>query len=185
MVSSVIDKIKLLEANKAISLLNERDYLTNLYNRRGFFSRIDDMLKDPMNKGRIFSLFSIDMDGLKMINDTFGHQEGDNALIILAKSLLNYAGDRGVCARYGGDEFAMAIIGDFYIADEYMNIREKIRGYAMMDPVVKELDYTVNASIGISECVITDSVDLEELIRIADLRMYKDKQERKGSNEIR
>lgn len=185
MVSSVIDKIKLLEANKAISLLNERDYLTNLYNRRGFFSRIDDMLKDPMNKGRIFSLFSIDMDGLKMINDTFGHQEGDNALIILAKSLLNYAGDRGVCARYGGDEFAMAIIGDFYIADEYMNIREKIHGYAMMDPVVKELDYTVNASIGISECVITDSVDLEELIRIADLRMYKDKQERKGSNEIR
>ena len=185
MVSSVIDKIKLIEANRAISQLNERDYLTNLYNRRGFFSRIEDMLKDPMNKGRIFSLFSIDMDGLKYINDHFGHQEGDNALIILAKSLLNYAGDNGICARYGGDEFAMAIVGDFYIADEYMNIREKIHGYAMMDPVVQELDYSVNASIGISECVITDTVDLEELIRFADLRMYEDKQKRKGSNEIR
>ncbi|MBR1798257.1 MAG: diguanylate cyclase [Clostridiales bacterium] len=185
MVSSVLDKIQLLEANKAISRLSERDYLTNLYNRRGFFRCVNDMLKDPNNRGRIFSLFSIDMDGLKYINDHYGHQEGDNAIIILARSLASYAGERGVCARYGGDEFAMAIVGDINIADDYINIRERIRGHAMADPIVRDLGYSVNASIGIAECVITGNDDIEELIRNADLRMYEDKQARKGSNEIR
>ena len=185
MVSSVIDKTKLVEANRAISRLNERDYLTNLYNRRGFFRCVDEMLNDPRNRGRIFSLFSIDMDGLKYINDNFGHQEGDNALIILSKALLAYTGDRGVCARYGGDEFAMAIVGDANIADDYMDIRARIHGHAMRDPIVSELEYSINASIGIAECVITGDVNLEDLIRIADFRMYEDKQARKGSNEIR
>lgn len=185
MVSSVFDKTKLVEANRAISRLNERDYLTNLYNRRGFFAHIDEMLKDPMNRGRIFSLFSIDMDGLKYINDHFGHQEGDNAIIILSKALLAYAGDRGICARYGGDEFAMAIVGDYNIAEDYMEIRARIHGHAMRDPIVRELDYSINASMGIAECVISGDVDLEGLIKQADLRMYDDKQARKGSNEIR
>ena len=185
MVSSVTDKTKLVEANRAISRLNEHDYLTNLYNRRGFFRCVDEMLNDPKNRGRIFSLFSVDMDGLKYINDHFGHQEGDNAIIILSKALLAYTGDRGICARYGGDEFAMAVVGDTNIADDYMEIRARIHGHAMRDPVVRELEYSINASIGIAECVISDDVDLEELIREADLRMYEDKQARKGSNEIR
>ena len=185
MVSSVTDKTKLIEANRAISILNERDYLTNLYNRRGFFRCVDEMLNDPKNRGRIFSLFSVDMDGLKYINDHYGHQEGDNAIIILSKALLAYTGDRGVCARYGGDEFAMAIVGDTNIAEDYMEIRERIQGHAKRDPIVRELEYSINASIGISECIITGDVDLEELIREADFRMYQDKQSRRGSHEIR
>ena len=185
MVSSVIDKTKLVEANRAISRLNERDYLTNLYNRRGFFRCVEELINDPRNRGRIFSLFSVDMDGLKYINDHYGHQEGDNAIIILSKALLAYTGDRGVCARYGGDEFAMAIVGDTNIADDYIDIRARIHGHAMRDPIVRELDYSINASIGIAESVITGDVDIEELIKIADMRMYEDKQARKGSNEIR
>ncbi len=184
-VSSVTDKTKLVEANRAISRLNERDYLTNLYNRRGFFRCVDEMLNDPKNKGRIFSLFSVDMDGLKYINDNFGHQEGDNAIIILSKALLAYTGDRGVCARYGGDEFAMALVGDTNIADDYMEIRARIHGHAMRDPIVRELEYKINASIGIAECVICGDIDLEGLIREADMRMYEDKQARKGSKQIR
>lgn len=185
MVSSLIDKAKILEANSAISRLSERDYLTNLYNRRGFFEGIDRMLKNPMNKGRIFSLFTIDMDGLKYINDHYGHLEGDNALIILSKSLQAYAGENGICARYGGDEFAMAVVGDVNIADDYGAIRERIHQHSMKDPFVQGLDYSVNASIGIAECIITDEIDLEALIKLADMRMYADKQARKGSNEIR
>lgn len=185
MVSSVLDKTKIMEASRAISSLNERDYLTNLYNRRGFFEHVNDMLHSPKNRGRIFSLFSIDMDGLKYINDHFGHQEGDNAIIILSKALSAFAGDRGVCARYGGDEFAMAIVGDFNIADDYNQIRATIHEHAMRDTFVRELDYNINASMGISECVITDDIDIEALIREADMRMYEDKQARKGSNEIR
>ena len=185
MVSSLIDKAKILEANRAISRLSERDYLTNLYNRRGFFEGVDRMLKNPVNRGKIFSLFTIDMDGLKYINDHFGHLEGDNALIILSKSLQFYAGENGICARYGGDEFAMAIVGDVNIADDYEAIRERIHQHSMKDPFVQELDYSVNASMGIAECVITEDVDLEGLIKLADMRMYADKEARKGSNEIR
>ncbi|MBR5387633.1 MAG: diguanylate cyclase [Clostridiales bacterium] len=185
MVSSLIDKAKILEANRAISRLSERDYLTNLYNRRGFFEGVDRMLKNPMNKGKIFSLFTIDMDGLKYINDHYGHLEGDNALIILSKSLQFYAGENGICARYGGDEFAMALVGDVNIADDYEAIRERIHQHSMKDPFVQELDYNINASMGIAECVITDDVDLDSLIKLADMRMYEDKEARKGSNEIR
>lgn len=185
MVSSLIDKAKILEANSAISRLSERDYLTNLYNRRGFFEGIDRMLNDPMNKGRIFSLFTIDMDGLKYINDHYGHLEGDNALIILSKSLQAYAGENGICARYGGDEFAMAMVGDVNIADDYEEIRDKIHQHSMRDPFVQELDYSINASMGIAECVIADEIDLESLIKLADMRMYEDKQARKGINGIR
>ena len=185
MVSSLIDKAKILEANTAISRLSERDYLTNLYNRRGFFEGVDRMLKDPMNRGRVFSLFTIDMDGLKYINDHYGHLEGDNAIIILSKSLQAYAGDNGICARYGGDEFAMAVVGDVNIADDVERIRERIHQHSMKDPFVQELDYSINASMGIAECIISDEVDLEGLIKLADIRMYDDKQARKGSNEIR
>lgn len=185
MVSSLIDKAKILEANSAISRLSERDYLTNLYNRRGFFDGVDRMLKNPANKGRIFSFFTIDMDGLKYINDHYGHLEGDNALIILSKSLKFYAGDNGICARYGGDEFAMAIIGDESIENDYEAIRERIHQHAMNDPFVQELDYSINASMGIAESIVSDNIDLDSLIKLADERMYADKQARKGSNEIR
>ncbi|MBR3532781.1 MAG: diguanylate cyclase [Clostridiales bacterium] len=178
-ISSVIDKTRILEANRAISRLNESDYLTDLYNRRGFFARMDKILKEPRNKGRVFSLFAIDMDGLKYINDTFGHHEGDNALITLAKSLRAYAGDRGICARYGGDEFAMAIVGDVCLADDYQDIRTAIHDHAMKDPCMHGVGYNVNASMGIAECIISDSVDIEDLIKLADRRMYEDKEARK------
>ena len=79
----------------------------------------------------------------------------------------------------------MAIVGDVNIADDYENIRERIHQHSMKDPFVQELDYSVNASMGIAECVITEDVDLEGLIKLADMRMYADKEARKGSNEIR
>lgn len=179
MASSVLNNSQLLEANKAISSMSEMDYLTNLYNRRGFFRCVNEMLTDPRNKGRIFSLFSVDMDGLKYINDHFGHQEGDNAIIILANALQSYAGEKGVCARYGGDEFAMALVGDVNIADDYQKIRERIHNHAMNDPIVRDMGYSVNASIGIAECIITGYEKLDYLIHDADVRMYEDKQARK------
>jgi GGDEF domain-containing protein len=79
----------------------------------------------------------------------------------------------------------MAIVGDVNIADDYEAIRERIHQHSMKDPFVQELDYSVNASMGIAECVITEDVDLEGLIKLADMRMYADKEARKGSNEIR
>ena len=185
MVSSVLSKVSLLEANAEISRMSEMDYLTNLYNRRGFFSKVEDILKETHNRGRIFTLFSIDMDGLKYINDHFGHLEGDNAIIILSNALKSYAGEDGVCARYGGDEFAMAMVGDINIADDAAAVRDKIHAYAAEDPLNNDLDYDVNASIGIAECVITGNENIEDLIREADLRMYEDKQSRKRERGIR
>ncbi len=178
-VISVMNNIKLLEANKAIGELSEKDYLTGLYNRRGFLRHVNELMHDPKNVGKIFSLFSIDMDGLKYINDTYGHQEGDNSLIVMARALNSFIGEKGICARFGGDEFAIAAVGDIDIGDGLVDMRKRLAIHTSGDPRMQGRAYEISASIGIAECIISGKDDLEDIMRLSDIRMYKDKQKRK------
>ena len=178
-VSAVINKSKLIKAMKKIERLSESDYLTGLYNRRGFLRRVQEMIDNPVNAGRVISMFSIDMDGLKSINDNYGHNDGDCAIKVLSKSLKAYVGNRGICARYGGDEFAICIIGDRELLPDFLSIHERIRSHCASDPDLDHKPYTVDASIGISERRIREGLNLEDLISFSDTAMYIDKQSRK------
>lgn len=178
-VSAVINKRMLINAKNKIEHLSESDYLTGLYNRRGFLKKVQEMISDPDNRGRVISMFSIDMDGLKMINDNYGHNDGDCAIKVLSRSLKTYVGNRGICARYGGDEFAICIIGDRELLPDFVNIHERIRNHCAQDPEMEDKPYIVDASIGISERRIREGVSLEDLISFSDTAMYIDKQSRK------
>ena len=160
-------------------MLSEQDFLTGLYNRRGFFTVLNKLLNVPSNKGRILSLFSIDMDKLKTINDTYGHENGDFAIQTLARAMLKYVKDNGIAARYGGDEFAFAVIGDKKLENEVKNIRLEIEQYADSDPAMTDKPYEVSASLGIAERVKDSNIDIEDMILEADSKMYADKMARK------
>src|SRR5215471_9810632 len=93
-----------------LSNLALKDELTGLYNRRGFLALADRQLKLARRSGRSLLLFFIDVDGLKEINDVFGHAEGDAALKCAAEALETTFRDSDVIARFGGDEFAVLAI---------------------------------------------------------------------------
>lgn len=178
-VNAVSNNRKLITKNKKSEMLSELDFLTGLYNRRGFFTVIKKLINTPANFGRILSLFSVDMDRLKTINDTYGHDNGDIAIQTLARAIQKYVRDQGVAARYGGDEFALAVISDRRHEDEVRDIRSEIEQYADQDPAMTDKAFEVGASIGISERVIDSSIDIDDMIMEADSKMYADKMSRK------
>lgn len=167
------------KANKEIEELSLRDPMTGIYNRRGFFHKLKKIVCAQENIGKYLYLFFIDMDGLKFINDNFGHTEGDFAIGTLAKVLNGMGKEETVCARIGGDEFICAFV------------EEKVQDYtsgefsAQMETLLKEAEgvadkpYSVSASVGMISEEILDSLDLDAMINHADDKMYEHKIARK------
>lgn len=180
--NSVYNNQKYIRANKEIERISEMDYLTGLYNRRGFFRELEARIARQRNGSSTLgiALFSVDMDGLKNINDNYGHIEGDSALSAFANILLRYTAGSGICARYGGDEFAFAYIMDGAEPVDIDLVRSSIDALIENDYNISRKPYPIGASIGYSETIIDSNFNLEELIRTADESMYTEKQRRKG-----
>ena len=107
----LIARIKHVKMQQEIRNLTLRDELTGIYNRRGFFALVEyqfNMAK--RSKTGLFMLYA-DLDNLKIINDTLGHQEGDRALIETADILRNNFRQSDIIARIGGDEFVVFPVG--------------------------------------------------------------------------
>ena len=174
---------KLRRINKEMEQASIRDYLTELYNRRGFYDELYKIVHDKDNEDRYLTFFSIDMDGLKIINDTYGHVEGDFALKALASAIKHFAVRNGICARYGGDEFVCAIVTDMETNLEADTVRARFQATFNKNTELLEKPYKVGASVG-SKChIINSTLNLEEVMRIADEKMYADKTSRRMSRE--
>ena len=178
-VNSVLKQQSLKAANIKVTRASEHDYLTGLYNRMGFLTRCESMLKGKMGEGEFFTLMSVDMDGLKVINDTYGHVEGDKALKLLADVLKILAEDRAICARYGGDEFALAVVAEEGYTERIEEIRKRTNLLLHDKCRESKLPYTFTASIGSATSQVGENADLELLLRKSDLMMYEDKISRK------
>lgn len=164
-----------------IKMIYLKDPLTGIYNRRGFEKNLRQYYESIQEGKGNLCIASIDMDGLKYINDHFGHGEGDEALQRLAKVLESLTGEGDVCARMGGDEFAMLLASDDDMqTDSFENafitaIKEEEKH------VVKP--YPFHASIG--TCVINErsGLSLLECMQLADRRMYENKRKNKMTRE--
>ena len=176
--NAVIGNRRLAEANNAILRLAEHDYLTGLYNRRGFLRELERRLQLPEMQGKTLTLFSMDMDGLKPINDVYGHQEGDYAIQSLAKALEQVTGEKGICARYGGDEFAFAFLEPESMLPELERIRECIETEARR--ICGPKAYLISASLGATSCPMDNRPSLDQILAEADRTLYADKSTRKG-----
>lgn len=182
-INTVLVNRNLIQMHREIEKISIRDYLTGIYNRRGFFLELEQLINKNSGKNRYLTVFSIDMDGLKNINDYYGHANGDFALQCMAEAIYHVASRNGISARYGGDEFACAMVTDkpLYLSPD--TFRGRLDSYLAKRRDVAEKEYEITASVGSATAKIDNDLDVEKLIKEADDAMYVDKNQRKKARE--
>lgn len=170
-----LDK-KVEERTIELSNLINVDGLTQIYNHNYMFERLKFQINRAKEYGEKLFVVMFDIDHFKKINDTYGHQCGDNVLTSIAKTIKESIREDDIVGRYGGEEFILILTGGD-ITNEYEiveNIRKRI-----MNLRFKEKGLIVTISGGIAEYSFENAV---ELVKKADDKLYEAK--RKGRNRI-
>lgn len=163
--------LKYLNMNRRLLNISAMDELTRLYNRRGFFDQVTQSIQ--AHKGEQALLFFADLDSLKMINDTFGHEEGDYALMGAASILRKSFRKDDVVARLGGDEFiCYALINEETIVDQ---LKSRIRVHTDALNRDSERPYYIEMSYGYTTFICGEDIILEDMIKLADHSLYESK----------
>jgi diguanylate cyclase (GGDEF)-like protein/PAS domain S-box-containing protein len=161
--------------------LTDRDELTGLLNRRGFFAMVGETRRRARRDGAQVLVMYLDVDGLKRVNDEMGHAAGDATLIATADALRLAFREEDVLARLGGDEFvALAVLGR--CDDERLDlqaIESRFAGAVQMKR--KELgdDFAFAVSFGSLVVTCEELREIDELLARTDKRMYKAKRSRR------
>ena len=162
-----------VEKNKLLDEMSRLDPMTGVTNRRGFFNLAEELLHNNKNVGKRAIALYADMDSLKNINDEYGHDDGDFAIKAIATVLSDSFRSSDVVGRMGGDEFAaMALVekeGDGEL------LKERIQQSMKRFNDSSEKPYCVNLSVGVFEFMILEDMDIEEVLRRADEKLYCEK----------
>lgn len=154
-----------------------KDFLTQLYNRRGLESYVDANWNQWVNEHKKVAFLSVDLDGLKVINDNYGHIEGDYAIVTIANILRDVIKNKGFVSRVGGDEF-LAIILD--AKDEVVNdIEKKIDDSLINVNDQNKKEFRVDCSVGKYITVLSETSEYDECIKMCDFEMYNNKKAKK------
>jgi diguanylate cyclase (GGDEF)-like protein len=148
------------------------DDLTGLYNRRGFLALAEQHLRMIQRKGAALLIY-MDLDDLKLINDSYGHLEGNRALIVAANLLRTCFRQSDILARLGGDEFCvlMTDAGE----DSAQQVRKRLRQRAEFINALSSWRFRLSLSVGIADVPVVHQPSLDQLLRIADSDMYEEK----------
>ncbi len=165
--------------NEKLNFLSYTDELTGLYNRRGFYNFSEKCLELYSGMKKTGCLFFADMDGLKKINDTFGHEEGDIAIQSMAAILQEAFRKNDIVCRLGGDEFVILSIVSNDFKEEI--VQERIKRLVNIHNEKSKKPYYISISVG-SVIFQTDDkkLTLDHLLSQADNLLYEQK-ERKHS----
>ncbi|OZQ62409.1 diguanylate cyclase [Paenibacillus sp. VTT E-133280] len=158
------------------------DDLTQIYNRRAFFQKSEQSLMKAKGELSSFVIILFDIDFFKKVNDTYGHQTGDQMLVHVAQICKAEMGEHILFARYGGEEFVLALPG--YTLAEGENFANYLRFCIEQKPLVEnEKLVTITSSFGVS--VTTGAVEetIHQLLLKADEALYAAK--RAGRNQVR
>ncbi len=171
-------RTKLTSLNQRISLASIRDTLTGMYNRKGFARFSENMFQRAVNEKKQFLVIVGDLDMLKTINDNYGHIEGDNAITIAANAMNTCCKSGEMCARMGGDEYAVFGVGDYTdeIVTEYTG---HIRNFCDRYNASSGKEYNVGVSLGFYCAVPEENDTIDSFYNLADEKMYEDKFRRK------
>lgn len=184
---------QLLRSYATIRAVNERklaeqkilhmayhDSLTNLPNRTMFDEKLKGYFGEAQRTGSMMAVIFLDLDRFKVINDTLGHQVGDQLLQIVARKLQEYVRGNDIVARFGGDEFII-LLTDVAQADEAAQFARGIPDLLKEPFVIEDHELFVTPSIGIS-IYPSDGTEVESLLKNADIAMYRSKE--KGGNSF-
>ncbi|MCM1082139.1 MAG: GGDEF domain-containing protein [Clostridium sp.] len=165
------------ESNQRLSVISQSDELTGLYNRRGFLEHAQSIIHNKKNNGKHGLIVYADMDNLKMINDKFGHDEGDFALKEIASILTDVFRRSDIVGRLGGDEFtALALVN----IENYENImRRRINEVTLRHNKAAGKPYPIEMSAGIYEFECNTDINVYDLLAASDDLLYEDKKRRK------
>jgi diguanylate cyclase (GGDEF)-like protein len=154
------------------------DELTDLFNRRGFEHSMLKLVEDEAHHEKNSLLFYLDLNNFKGINDSLGHNVGDDVLITVANRLRYSLDEKAFISRFGGDEFVIAVP---YVSPSKKEAEERAKIYTaeiqtiLNDPfIIDDLHLQIQASIGIV-LIEPDYQNITELIRHADITMYQAK----------
>lgn len=170
----ITEIVEHVEEKKILREMTLRDELTGLYNRRGFYTHAEHIIKVSKRNKDNMILFFIDVDNLKSINDTYSHQSGDDALIDTTNIIKKTFRESDIIARFGGDEFVILArlvkksLGEKLSARFKRNLnshnRKNIRPYKL------------SLSVGVAQCGSKPNISIDDLLKRADESMYKQKQ---------
>lgn len=189
--SSAVRMIELLKDNKKIQLqleenihvlhqknvvldsLSKSDGLTGILNRRGFFKEGERFLERAQAEGKRIMAAYVDMNNLKVINDRYGHEDGDFSLQLIGKILTAFVGDGGIVGRIGGDEFAC--IAFYSRQDEGEDFKKRLYEEFQNYNAGSEKHYNITVSAGIHVVGERERENLREALALADLKLYEEK----------
>ncbi len=172
-IENITERKFLEEKIRTISITDE---LTDLYNRRGFFTLAEQQIRLSLRTGERFALFFIDLDGMKWINDTLGHHEGDGALMAVAQILKDTFRRSDIIGRMGGDEFAVLAVG----AGDAQSLTSRLRANVEKFNNGDGRDWPLSLSMGLARCEPEHFCSFEALIAEADAAMYEEKRRKKA-----
>ena len=175
-VSKDITEYKILEVK--LHSLSLTDELTGIYNRRGFFTLAEQVLMLSKRQKKGLYLLYADLDNLKKINDTFGHKEGDLALIEIADILKKSYRESDVAARIGGDEFVVIPIGT--TGDNIELITSRLQKVIEIHNSKGNRKYKLSVSIGVTYYDPEHPCSIDELLLKVDKLMYEQKRQKQN-----
>jgi diguanylate cyclase (GGDEF)-like protein len=173
----------LKKLNKKLNYLSFKDELTGLYNRRGFFTVGEQCFKRAKRNGTNLLLLYCDMDKLKIINDWYGHKEGDFAIRQLAHIFRKVFRDTDIVCRFGGDEFIILIENSS--TNSYHKIRMRLEETLIEYNSQSQKKYKISISLGCYTYQGNEPKGLtfNELIEKADEKMYEEKLKKKKEDK--
>ena len=164
-----------------IAYLAHNDALTGLVNRANFSRAMQDLLDNSSNNKQ-WSIFYLDLDGFKVVNDTYGHAMGDKLLGEIAKVLKKVVSERDIVARLGGDEFAI-LCNSAGTVQSVSALAESILDALCRSFVIDNVTLDIGVSIGIT-LRNRDGSDAHTLMNNADLALYRAKEEGRGTYRL-
>lgn len=163
---------------RELQTMAETDPLTGLLNRRAFESRASVLLADKRAGDPVVALMMLDIDFFKRVNDTYGHETGDKALVALAKLCRESVRSDDIVARFGGEEFVILL--RVQAAQHAQTLAEKLCERLRQQTVTaidgRIFGFTVSIGIAFAQRTAEATLQVDELLREADALLYRAKQ---------
>lgn len=174
----MLNYYKVIKLKNNLKYLATHDLLTKLPNRLLFFEKSKNLISLGERNNLKYAIMFIDIDNFKKVNDTFGHKSGDDILKKMAQTLKKILRNSDIISRFGGDEFV--ILTQYKNIEDIYSITQKLNNNMAKRFEKDGKSFTVSLSIGIS-LFPEHSKNIDELIKFADIAMYKAKQQKNST----